>query len=52
MEGKALTILRPAGTVIINNERIDVVSEGGFIEQNTKVIVIKVEGARIVVREV
>ncbi|MGG3563815.1 NfeD family protein [Neobacillus rhizosphaerae] len=52
MEGKALTILRPAGTVIIKNERIDVVSEGGFIEQNSKVTVIKVEGARIVVREV
>lgn len=50
-EGIALTILRPAGTVIINNERVDVVSEGGFIEQNTVVKVIKVEGARIVVRE-
>jgi len=50
--GTALTILRPAGTIIIHNERIDVVSEGDFIEQNTKVKVIKVEGARIVVREV
>ncbi|WHY76176.1 NfeD family protein [Neobacillus sp. WH10] len=50
--GTALTILRPAGTIIIHNERIDVVSEGDFIEQNAKVKVIKVEGARIVVREV
>lgn len=50
--GTALTILRPAGTIIIHNERVDVVSEGGFIEQNAKVKVIKVEGARIVVREV
>jgi membrane-bound ClpP family serine protease len=50
-EGIALTILRPAGTVIINNERVDVVSEGGFIDQNAVVKVIKVEGARIVVRE-
>jgi membrane-bound ClpP family serine protease len=50
-EGIALTILRPSGTVIINNERVDVVSEGGFIEQNAVVKVIKVEGARIVVRE-
>ncbi|MFJ7729759.1 nodulation protein NfeD [Neobacillus sp. NPDC097160] len=50
--GTALTVLRPAGTMIIHNERIDVVSEGGFIEQNAKVKVIKVEGARIVVREV
>lgn len=51
MEGFALTILRPAGTAIFQNERIDVVSEGGFIEQNAKIKVIKVEGARIVVRE-
>ncbi|MBT2729087.1 nodulation efficiency protein NfeD [Bacillus sp. ISL-75] len=51
MEGIALTILRPAGTVIINNERIDAVTEGGFIDQNAIVKVIKVEGARIVVRE-
>lgn len=51
-EGVALTILRPAGTVIINEERVDVVSEGGFIDQNAKVKVLKVEGARIVVREV
>ncbi|MFP5109168.1 NfeD family protein [Neobacillus sp. C211] len=51
MEGIALTILRPAGTVIINNERIDAVTEGGFIEQSAIVKVIKVEGARIVVRE-
>jgi membrane-bound serine protease (ClpP class) len=50
--GSALTVLRPAGTVIINHERIDVVSEGGFIEQDARVKVIKVEGARIVVREV
>ncbi|ETI66995.1 NfeD family protein [Neobacillus vireti] len=50
--GTALTVLRPAGTVIINHERIDVVSEGGFIEQDARVKVIKVEGARIVVREV
>jgi membrane-bound ClpP family serine protease len=52
MEGISLTILRPAGTVIINDERVDVVTEGGFIEQNTAVRVIKVEGARIIVREV
>jgi membrane-bound serine protease (ClpP class) len=52
LEGTALSILRPAGTIMINGERIDVVSEGGFIGQNAKVKVIKVEGARIVVREV
>lgn len=50
-EGITLTILRPAGTAIINNERVDVVTEGGFIEKNKHVKVIRVEGSRIVVRE-
>ncbi|PLS01196.1 NfeD family protein [Neobacillus cucumis] len=52
LEGRTLTILRPAGTIIINNERVDAVSEGGFIGKNASVKVIKVEGARIVVREI
>jgi membrane-bound serine protease (ClpP class) len=36
---------------VIAEERIDVVTEGGFINQGQKVKVVKVEGARIVVRE-
>lgn len=51
-EGIALTVLRPSGTAVFNNERIDVVSEGDFIDQNAKITVIKVEGVRIVVRKV
>lgn len=51
-EGTALTPLRPSGTIIINNERIDAVSEGGFINSGDKVVVIKVEGVRVVVRQV
>ncbi|WP_416149314.1 NfeD family protein [Salipaludibacillus sp. HK11] len=50
--GKTLTILRPSGTAELNNERLDVVSEGGYIEQGKKVKVISVAGSRIVVREV
>ncbi|WP_259455579.1 nodulation protein NfeD [Bacillus sp. PK3_68] len=49
--GVTKTPFRPAGTVIINNERIDAISEGGFIEAEKEVTVVKVEGARIVVRE-
>ncbi|MBA4535876.1 nodulation protein NfeD [Bacillus aquiflavi] len=52
VEGHTLTDLRPSGTVIIDGERIDVVSEGGFIQKNTKVKVVKAEGSRIVVREI
>ncbi|MFC5542099.1 MAG: nodulation protein NfeD [Bacilli bacterium] len=51
-EGITVTPLRPAGTVLIDEERIDVVSEGSYIDVHTKVKVVEVEGSRIVVREV
>lgn len=51
LEGVALTSLRPSGTAIINNERLDVVTEGAYIQQGKKVVVVKTEGHRIVVRE-
>ncbi|RFB17562.1 nodulation protein NfeD [Bacillus sp. HNG] len=51
-QGIALTTLRPSGTAIINDERLDVVTQGNYIERNTRVEVIKTEGSRIVVREV
>jgi len=50
--GETLTILRPSGTAVLNNERLDVVSEGGYIGQGKKVKVISVAGSRTVVREV
>ena len=52
VEGITVTALRPSGTVLIEDERIDVVSEGGFIAKDRRVRVIKTEGSRIVVREV
>ena len=52
LEGYVLTVLRPSGTILIENERIDAVSEGAFIDKGSKVKVVKVEGARIVVRAV
>lgn len=48
--GVTMTPLRPAGTISINDERLDVVTEGGYVENGQKVKVIKVEGSRIVVR--
>ncbi len=51
-EGTALTILRPSGTARILDERLDVVSEGTYIEKGQKIKVVKVEGSRIVVREI
>ncbi len=49
--GIAKTPLRPAGTIVIDDERVDVVSEGGYISKDVKVMVMKVEGSRIIVRE-
>ena len=51
-QGKALTPLRPAGTALLAGERVDVVTEGGFIESGKTVSVIQVDGTRVVVKEV
>ena len=47
----SVTALRPSGTIRLNDERIDAVSEGRFIDNGKDVKIIKVEGSRIVVRE-
>jgi membrane-bound serine protease (ClpP class) len=49
-QGVTLTQLRPAGKIKIEDEIIDAVSEGAFIQKDQEVKVIKVEGSRIVVR--
>ncbi|WP_299087784.1 nodulation protein NfeD [uncultured Metabacillus sp.] len=51
LEGVAMTTLRPSGTAVIAEERIDVVTEGSYIAKGQRVKVVKVEGSRIVVRE-
>ncbi len=51
-EGKTVTHLRPAGIARIDSERMDVVTEGSFIDKGKKVKVVTVEGNRIVVREI
>ncbi|HWR60689.1 MAG TPA: NfeD family protein [Clostridia bacterium] len=52
MRGTVITPLRSAGTVLIDGSRIDAVSEAEFIEKDTEVEVIKIEGSRIVVKKV
>ncbi|KEK12170.1 membrane protein [Lysinibacillus sphaericus] len=49
--GTTLTPLRPSGTMVLGSERVDVVSEGGYVDANKHVEIIKVEGSRIVVRQ-
>ncbi len=48
-EGIALTALRPSGAAIIEGNRIDVVTEGDYIDHDSKVIVKAVEGSKVVV---
>jgi membrane-bound serine protease (ClpP class) len=48
--GTALSPLRPAGIAQIEDERVDVVSDGEFIESGAPIIVTRVDGNRIVVR--
>lgn len=47
----ALTDLRPAGIALENTQKYDVVTEGDFIEKGSKLVVLNVEGMRIVVRK-
>jgi membrane-bound serine protease (ClpP class) len=48
--GVTLSPLRPAGTADIGGDRVDVVSDGGFIDAGAAIEVTRVDGYRIVVR--
>lgn len=50
--GVANSDLRPGGIAEIDGERIDVVSEGGYIPAGTAVVIVKDEGYRRVVRAI
>lgn len=49
--GIAVTTLRPSGVAEIDNKRVDVVSSGSFIRQDSRIEVIQIEGTRVVVQE-
>ena len=51
-EGEVYSALRPSGTVIVNGERVNAVSDAQFIEKGARVRVIEVEGHRVVVERV
>ncbi len=50
-KGIALNNLRPAGKADINGSRMDVVSEGEYIERDTPIVISEVHGSRIVVKK-
>lgn len=47
-----VTPLRPAGTVLLDDERIDVSSFGDYIDKDVIVRIVKIEGSKIFVRKV
>lgn len=51
LTGTAITVLRPAGTAVIGDKRYDVVTQGDYIEKDSPIRVLKVEGMRIVVEK-
>ncbi len=51
-EGIAVTDLRPSGTARFGDERLDVVSDTGYISKGTRVRVIRSEGYRHIVEPV
>ena len=52
LEGIALTTLRPAGTADFDGKRVDVVTESSYIQNGKKIKVVKVEGSKVIVREI
>lgn len=51
-KGIAFTDLRPSGTILIDDNRIDAVTEGEYILKGTKISVVKEGGSKVIVRAV
>jgi len=50
--GIAFTTLRPGGTALIDDKKVDVVADSEYIEKDKKIKVIRVEGIKVVVTAV
>jgi membrane-bound serine protease (ClpP class) len=51
MTGRSVTDLRPAGIAEIDSQRLDVVTDGEYIDVDTPIVVIGVKGNRIIVEK-
>ena len=51
-KGKAFTVLRPSGKVIIDEKLCDATSYDGFIEKNSKIKVVGNEGSALKVSKI
>ena len=51
-EGVAVSFLRPVGVGSFAGKRLDIIAEGEFIAQHTRIKIIEAHGHRVVVRPV
>ena len=51
-KGKVIAPLRPAGTAVIDGERVDVVSFGDYIDKDAEIEVVKIEGSKLLVKQI
>lgn len=51
-EGEALTMLRPAGTAIFGDRRVDVFTNGAYVPAGKKIRVVETHGSRIIVEPI
>lgn len=51
-KGRASSVLRPAGIGDFDGVRLNVVTEGGFIERDLPIEIVSVDGTRIVVKSI
>ena len=51
MKGKAVTDLRPSGMAEIDSQRVDVVTDGEYIDADTPIVVTGVTGNRVIVEK-
>ncbi len=52
LKGKAVTPLRPSGVAMIGDRRVDVITQGEFIDAGIEVKVLAVEGNKLIVSKV
>jgi membrane-bound serine protease (ClpP class) len=51
ISGIAETDLRPSGMILIEDRKLSAVTSGEYIEKGKPIVVIKIEGSRIVIRQ-
>lgn len=50
--GITISQLRPAGIALIDDKRVNVISDGSYVDKDVPIEVIKVEGGKVIVRPV